>query len=116
MAAKFQNERYECPSCRLRVEDPESTKTRWRCSSCGGFVYVYAEDWDGKRQVIERVPASCIAERDMLVLDASPLRRPNEVLAATADGCGTFRIALKGHGAMARVPADREFNRIVGTW
>jgi ribosomal protein L37AE/L43A len=114
MATKYQNERYECHACDDDIGQPGGSQG-WRCAACGQLLQIYAEDNSG-RQVIERVPASEIKKGDLLLQDGRRLSESNVVINIESQGAGLYKIALREFGVLKKIPANKEFNRIQGSW
>jgi hypothetical protein len=112
MAIKFANERYECP-CEGDIGQPNSIQG-WKCAACGEYLQIYAED-SSARQVIERVSVSDVKKGDLLVQDGRPLLSANEVLDIKFEN-GAYRIALRDFGVLKKIPTDKKYNRIQGSW
>ena len=109
----YQHEHYKCPSC-ARDLSADDISDSWKCKACMGTVVVYAEDYKGRRQVLNRLSPSELREEFHVVIPGAGFEHVYPVISVTEQN-GSFRVALRGYRTM-QFTADSLFECVVEAW
>jgi hypothetical protein len=87
----------------------------WKCFECDTPVVIKAEDGNGKRRTIIRIPAWSVREGQIVVVRSNGLADAYEVIATHRNEDGSGYLALKGYTRFPYRPTDF-VECVQGTW
>jgi hypothetical protein len=85
----------------------------WKCLTCQSTVAVYAEDFNGRRQVLNRLSPSELRE-DFQVVRPYGLEHIYSIICITPQN-RSFRVALRGYRVVVYEP-DAIIECVIGAW